>query len=167
MKLIGLVEVLAYSVMDNHLHTVVHQITADGMYRLMHRVLSAFARDYNREHNRKGPLFDARHAATPLNDTDPDHIRFAIAYIHLNHPIAQLDYEWGSHLVLAGERACSWIDRNRTLAVFGGVEGYVHFMNNYGPKIVREKLIEWGLPPDSHPYRPCSVEDFRWYNPCA
>ena len=164
-KLIGLVEVLAYCVMDNHLHVVLHQFTADGMRRLMQRVLPSFVREFNRIRGRKGPLFDARHAATHLDDAEPDHVKFAIAYTHLNHPIEQLDYEWGSHLVMTGERSCSWIDRDRTLAVFGGVEGYVEFMNRYGPKVTRQKLVEWGLPPDSHPYRPCSVDDFLWYKP--
>ena len=163
-KLIGLVEVAAYCVMDNHLHVIIHQFTADGMYRLMQRVLSAFVRDYNRGRPRKGPIFDARHAATPLRDSEPDHVKAAIAYVHLNHPIEQLDYEWGSHIVLTGERACSWIDRERTLAIFGGVEAYVEYMNRNGPRLVRTKLKEWGLPEDSHPYRPCAVSDFKWYS---
>lgn len=164
-KLIGLVEALAFCVMDNHLHSILLQLDPDGIRRLMQRVLPSFVREYNRQHNRQGPLFDARHESTLLDDKDPDHIRHAIGYVHLNHPIEQLDYEWGSHQVLTGERACSWIDRDRTLAVFGGVPGYVEFMNSYGPKIVREKLVEWGLPPESHPYRPCSVKDFTWYHP--
>lgn len=164
-KLTGMVEVLAFCVMDNHLHTIIHQNIPDGIRRLMQRVLPSFVRYYNREHDRRGPLFDARHESTLLDDKSPDHIRNAIGYVHLNHPIEQLDYEWGSHVVLTGERACSWIDKDKTLAVFGGVPGYVDFMNTYGPKIVREKLVEWGLPPDSHPYRPCSIEDFAWYKP--
>lgn len=154
-KLIESVCVLAYCVLDNHLHVVLHQYAPDGMRQLIHRVLSSYGRFVNRELGRRGPVFDGRYAAVEIDELrGADQIRSAIAYTLLNDPILQLDNPFCSHDVLSGARNCDWIDRDQVLAIFGGWEQYREFMNRRGPKIVRRKLKEWNIDPDLHPYRP-------------
>ena len=138
--------------MKNHFHFVIHQRAADGMSQLMRRGMIAYGRYFNLRHGRKGPLFRSRYTAKPI--TTAEHAKFALAYVHLNEPIAQLDYEFSSHALYLGEHSFDWIETELGLGVFGGVESYVKYINREGPRIVAEKLAEIGLPRDSHPFRP-------------
>lgn len=151
-KLFDEVAVMAYCVLDNHFHLIIHQYTADGMSKLMMRVLSGYGKYYNREHNWRGPIFDARYAADPIRSSD--HMREMLGYAILNDPIGQLDNEFCSNAVHLGERNCHWLRNELTLNVFDGVEGYRAYMNRTGPKRVESKLKRWGVDPALHPYRP-------------
>lgn len=154
-KLFDEVCVLAYCVLDNHLHVVLHQYTADGMRRLIHRVLSSYGRFINREIGRRGAVFDGRYAAVEIDELrGADQIKNAIAYTLLNDPVLQLDNPFCSHDVLSGKRNCDWIDRDQVLGIFGGWEAYRQYINRRGPEIVRRKFLERGIDPARHPYRP-------------
>ncbi len=153
-KLTESVAVLAFCVLDNHLHLVLHQFSSDGIRQLMSRVLSSYGRHFNRERGWRGPVFDGRYAAKQLDEADPDYLKNMIAYVELNDSILQFDNPFSSHRVICGDRACSWLDVDRTLRVFGGIAGYREHMNRVGPSIVRKKLITAGVNPDLHPYRP-------------
>lgn len=146
---------LAYCVMDTHFHLMLHQITATGMSALMHRVLSSYGRYFNREHRRgRGPVFDGRYAARPLDESSSDHAKHMVAYIELNNPVLQFDNPFGSHVVIGGRQSSSWLEREKTLAIFGGRQGYRAYMNRRGPGLVSDKLSAWGIDPQLHPYRP-------------
>jgi REP element-mobilizing transposase RayT len=150
-KLIGEVAVLAYCLMDNHVHLIIRDITGMGMTRLMRRVQGAYALYFNQKYDRRGPLFDARFSAKPI--LDEDHARFAIAYTHLNHVHDQLDYRFGSHLVYRGDEPRDWLDVEDGLRIFGGYDNYVSFVNAAGPSILLRKLAEKGISPDRHNFR--------------
>lgn len=150
-KLIGEVAVLAYCLMDNHVHLIVRDITGTGMTRLMRRVQGAYALYFNQKYDRRGPLFDARFSAKPI--LDEDHARFAIAYTHLNHVQDQLDYRFGSHLVYRGDEPRDWLDVDQGLSIFGGYDSYVSFVNAAGPSILLRKLAEKGISQDKHQFR--------------
>lgn len=154
-KLYDQVSLLAYCIMDTHFHLVLHQLTATGMSQLMHRVIGEYGRNFNRMERRgRGPVFDGRYAAKAVDEADPDYAKHMIAYTQLNDPIQQLDNPFGSHQVIGPRQRRDWVDREATLRIFGGREGYRAYMNRRGPKIVEEKLIKWGIDPDLHPYRP-------------
>lgn len=154
MKLFDEVIVLAFCILDNHVHLVLHQFTADGIRKLMSRVLASYARDFNRQMNWRGPVFDGRYSAKRVDATDIDYLKNMIAYVELNDPIQQFDNPFSSHSVLSGQRACSWLDQERTMAIFGGVDGYRNHMNRVGPAIVKRKIERLGLAPEKFPYRP-------------
>jgi hypothetical protein len=151
-KLHDQVSLLSYCLVDNHFHEVVHQNTPNGMANLLARTQAAYVRYFNDTHGRKGPLFDARYAAQPINDAD--HAKFAIAYVHLNEPFAQLDYPYSSHAFYTGERSADWLDHEAGLAIFGGYDNYKQFLNRAGPSIIRRKIEARGLDPKRYPYRP-------------
>jgi REP element-mobilizing transposase RayT len=146
------VAVLAYCVLDNHFHLIVHQYSADGMRKLMTRVLGGYGKYYNREHRWKGPVFDGRYAADPVRN--PDHMREMLGYAILNDPIGQLGNEFCSNAIHLGERNSHWVRNDLTMKVFGGVDGYRSYMNRTGPTRVESKLRRWGIDPAIHPYRP-------------
>lgn len=151
-KLYREVAVLAFCVLDNHFHLILHQFTANGMERLMRRVLTGYGRTYNANHPWKGPVFDARYAADPIHT--PRHLREGLAYTILNNPIEQLGYDYSSNAMMLGERSSSWLRTDLALGAFGDRDSYREFMNRTGPARVERKLRRWGIDPSEHPYRP-------------
>jgi len=91
--------VLAYAVMPNHLHIVLVQGTKllrDFMQPLLRRI----ALLVQRHHKREGHVFERRYNATVCRD--PEYLRNAIIYVHLNPVRAGLcadasGYAWTSH----------------------------------------------------------------------
>jgi REP element-mobilizing transposase RayT len=153
-KLNHVVEVIAFNPMDNHIHNLAHQWSRDGIQQLMSRVLSGHARWFNRDSGWRGKVFSP-FGANPFQEfADPTQIRDMVAYIELNDPIKQFDTPFTSYQVLVGNAESTWYDPSTALKVFGGMDSYREFMNRRGPAIVRRKLIEWGIDPRKHPYRP-------------
>jgi REP element-mobilizing transposase RayT len=146
------VSLLAFCLMRNHFHLVIHQRRSDGLASLMDRTQRAYAKSFNNKYNRRGPLFDARYNAKPI--LDAEHAKHAIAYVHLNEPIQQLDYEFSSHNLMVGESSWDWIDIEASLAIFGGVDAYKAHLDRRGPGLIEAKLNEQGLDPGRSPYRP-------------
>jgi REP element-mobilizing transposase RayT len=151
-KLCDDVSLIGYCLMWNHFHLIFHQHTPNGMSELMRRAPVAYARYFNLRHGRQGPMFRSRFTAKPI--TTIEHAQSTIAYVHLNEVFDQLDYEFSSHKLFTGEKSCDWIDSERGLGVFGGLDGYKSFLNRRGPRLVAGKLQEMGLPADHSPYRP-------------
>jgi REP element-mobilizing transposase RayT len=97
-------ELLAYAIMPNHLHLVVRQ----GEHRLaafMQPVLRRIALLVQRRHERLGHVFERRFRDTAC--ADPEHLRNAIVYTHLNAVRAALsatvnDWAWTSHGAWSG-----------------------------------------------------------------
>lgn len=151
-KLIGQDSLLAFCILDNHFHALVHQTQLDGMRRLFTRVLASYGRYYNFKYSRRGPIFDGRYAARPV--VSFDHAKRVITYIHLNDPIQQFDNPFSSHGLYLDGRQRDWLDVEAGLRIYGGIDGYRDFTNRNGERIVASKLQRWGIDPTLHPYRP-------------
>lgn len=94
---------LAWAIMPNHLHLVVRQ-GAWTLGRVMHPLLHRVAILVQRTHGVEGHVFERRFADVAC--TDPDHVRNAIVYSHLNPVRARLangpeGYPWSSHAMYA------------------------------------------------------------------
>lgn len=91
--------VLAYAVMPNHLHIVLVQGTRE-LREIMQPLLRRIALLVQRRHQREGHVFERRYNATVCRD--PEYLRNAIVYVHLNPVRAALckepgEYSWTSH----------------------------------------------------------------------
>ena len=151
-KLFDRVSLLSFCLMPNHFHLLIHQSAPNGMEDLMRRTLTSYGIYFTNSYGWRGPILDARYAAKPI--LDAEHAKNTIAYIHLNDPIQQLDYEFSSHALMLGESTWDWIDTAAALNIYGGVDAYTSFLNRRGPGIVEAKLAENGIDPTRHPYRP-------------
>jgi REP element-mobilizing transposase RayT len=128
------VVLLAYCVMDNHYHLILHQIAPGGMAGLMHSALTGYAKYFNNQREREGSLFSGRYDARPI--LDHAHAKRAIAYVHLNHEAKLLDYDHQSHDYFVGRRRADWIDTDRGVAIFGGIKPYQRYLDRFGPDII-------------------------------
>lgn len=148
------VKSLSFNIMDNHLHKLAHQYTADGIPKLMSRVMARQADSHNKRTGWRGKVFSPFHAKPFEEMADPTQIKDMVAYIELNDPIKQFETPFASYQVIVGNLECDWYDPSFVLGVFGGIDNYREHMNRRGPAIVKRKLFEWGIDWRRHPYRP-------------
>lgn len=99
------VELFAYVIMPNHLHLVLRQGKAP-LHRFVQPILRRAALLVQRSHRREGHVFERRYRDRPCGD--PDYIRNAIIYTHLNPVRAGLcsepgEYSWSSHALWANQ----------------------------------------------------------------
>jgi len=98
--------------MPNHYHLLVRDRTGHASAS-MRDLNGRYARAFNRRHGRRGPLFDRRFHATPVEDDA--HAIDCLRYIALNPAVGRLcarpgDWRWSSHRALCGEvRRPSWL----------------------------------------------------------
>ena len=79
------------------------------MTRLMQSLMIAYVRYYNRKYGISGPLFAGAFRSRPLT-TDKD-LRWAIAYVHANHPSGPT-YRYSSHnAYLDDHQRPGWLSR--------------------------------------------------------
>lgn len=113
-------ELLAYAVMPNHLHLVFVQ-GVRPLATLMQPLLRRLALRVQKKTSGIGHVFGGPYWSVPC--TDPDYLRNAIAYVHLNPVRAGLckrpdAYEWTSHASYCSAAGDASPGRNSGLLVF-------------------------------------------------
>lgn len=78
------VKILAYCVMDNHVHVLLTSEQGEQVSLFFHRVNGRYAQYYNDVHNRVGPVFRDRFRCEVI--TDEKYLYKCVAYIH-NNPL--------------------------------------------------------------------------------
>lgn len=78
----AIVDIVAYCLMPNHIHLLIHERTEGGISSFMGKWGTAFSKYMNTKYERSGPLmcrpFRSRHVH------DDAYLRWLFAYIHLN-----------------------------------------------------------------------------------
>lgn len=113
--------ILAYCLMGNHFHLIVRA----GWLPLgkpMQRLLSAYARNVNREAGRSGHLFERRYQAEYVHDDT--YACTLLRYVHLNPVRANLvtdpaAYRWSSHAAYLAGSGPEWLHFSDLLRLFG------------------------------------------------
>lgn len=88
------VELLGWCWMSNHVHLVVVPRREDSLSRLIRRVHSAYAQDFNRRRSRDGHLWRSRFYSCALG---PNRLETALLYVDLN-PVRAWDDRRGDRL---------------------------------------------------------------------
>lgn len=122
------IEVIAFCLMGTHYHLVLWQRDQGALRSFMASVITAYVKYFNRRHGSRGPLFAgpfrARHLSTPKQ------FRWAIAYVHDNHP-AGVNHRFSSHRAWIDEaRRPPWLSVDPALRQFGGAIGYQRYLDN-------------------------------------
>ncbi len=147
--------IYAWALLNNHAHILLRSGKA-GMSTFMRRMLSGYASNYNRRHDRQGHLFQNRYKSIVCQE-DRYFMRL-VAYIHLNPLraglVASLDeldaYPWSGHAVVMNFRTNSWQDRDFVLRYFGEKESparkdYRDFLEEEAGKGCQPELTGGGL----------------------
>ena len=121
---------LAYCLMDNHLHLVV-ETPAPNLGRGVQWLHGSYADGFNKRHGRVGHVFQGRFGSK-LFKTDAQML-MAISYV-ANNPVAAglcataQEWPWGSHAAIVGGSVPGWLDVERVVEWFGGLERYIAFV---------------------------------------
>lgn len=131
------ITLIAYCIMPNHFHLLVHQLHAGAMQHLMRGVMSSYSRYFNRKYDRTGHLFENTYRAARIsNDSYLLHIS---RYIHLNPP-GWRTYPHSSIAYFSSERRADWVQPSRILELFTSQHEYVSFVEEYVP--TRDELAD-------------------------
>ncbi len=76
--------ILAYCIMNNHAHILVHEEDIEKVTQYMHRVNLRYAKYYNKKYNRVGYVFRDRYKTQPIYSEK--HLYTCVRYIH-NNPV--------------------------------------------------------------------------------
>lgn len=130
------VSLIARCPLTSHHHNVMGQKKPGGVGALMKTVMTSYVRYYNQRHKPGSPLFDSPFDSVRIHT--PDQLRWKIAYVHDNHKRLGVDYGFSTHRFYLEPDDCpSWLDVERGLGTFGGVDGYLEYL---AKREIRAKL---------------------------
>ena len=105
--------VLAYCLMDNHYHLVIHTQRAN-LSRLMQRLNGVYTQSYNRRHAKEGHLFQGRFKGILVDENA--YLLEVCRYVDLNPVRARMvrdpgNWHWSSYAAHVGKTAApEWLD---------------------------------------------------------
>lgn len=136
----GEVELLAYCLMPNHFHLLLHQNTNDGIAEFMRTLSTSYTMYFNKRYERVGALFQGRYKARRV---DTDAYRQHISrYIHLNPTAISRDienFEYSSMRHFRNQEE-PWISYDRVLEDFTSYDDYLKFILEYSSPDALEQL---------------------------
>lgn len=128
------VSVIAWCLMDNHVHLVL-QDEQRGLSRAMHRIMTTYARHFNRQAGRIGHVFQERFKSKPIESER--YLLEAVRYVHNNPAKAGIsraeNYPWSSYRQYVGdsearsEEPADVAQTELVLELLGGREGFAEF----------------------------------------
>lgn len=127
------IELLAYCLMPNHVHLLVHNNSDDGITKLMRSVMTAYSMYFNRVHRRTGVLFESSYKAVLIRDEA--YLWHISRYIHLNPQDLNKDYlkySYSSYCYYVGHKQAEWINPRPILDMHNEVlSNYPEFVKDY------------------------------------
>lgn len=120
-----IVRVLCYTLMPNHYHFLLQQVSQEGIQKFMGNLVNSFTRYFNVMYSRKGPLFLPRFQSVSI--LSEQQLIYTSKYIHLNPVKADLikgpenlrNYTWTSYHDYVSLLKHSFIDSTKILECFG------------------------------------------------
>jgi putative transposase len=89
------VELVEFTIMPNHLHLIVRELTEDGIPQYMKKVLGGYAKYFNAKYKKTGHVFQGSYNAVHIEDNEQ--LIYVSAYIHRN-PRELLKWKNKEHL---------------------------------------------------------------------
>lgn len=129
------VDILAFTLMDNHFHLLVQPKNTTGVAQFMGRVGNGYTKYFNLRHNRTGCLLQGPYQAVHItNDAQLLHIS---RYIHLN-PTAKTGfledamdlYRWTSLSAYLYDHP-TFVQTRPILSLFDSTQDYKKFLSEY------------------------------------
>lgn len=121
------IEIIAYCLMDNHVHLLIRTEDCSRVSNLMQRLGTSYAEYYNGKYTHSGHVFQGRYACEIVKDEI--YLMTCIRYIHNNPVKAGVStremYKWSSYIEYVADHGIS--DRNFFLALIGGKDEFVGF----------------------------------------
>lgn len=133
------VELVQFTLMPNHFHTLLYEYKEGGISRYMQRVLNSYTKYFNRKYERNGHLFQGPFQAVYMETNEQ--LLYLSAYIHRNpHELVNWRdkehlYPWSSYQDYLGDNR--WSDllvAHRILQQFSSASEYRKHVSESGAK---------------------------------
>lgn len=139
-------DLYAYCLMTNHFHMLVKTEDKE-IWHIMQKILSGYARTFNRKYSYTGHLFDSRYGSKVVSDTT--YLLEVSRYIHLNPVKAGMvrapgEYEHSSYGAYLGQKDDPMVmtDSIQSLFLRDPVEQYRRFVEDAVPHTEMECQIQ-------------------------
>lgn len=143
------IELLAYCLMPNHFHFLIHQKEEKDLESFMRSLMTKYTKYFNHQYSRLGPLFQGNYKAV-LVATDPQLLHLT-RYIHLNpfkisnnqNTHESLLLQPSSYPVYLGEVKQEWVKPKFILQNFSntGLNSYQSFVEDTDSDLELESAI--------------------------
>lgn len=140
------VQLVAYCLMPNHFHLLLHQTDREGVSKLMRKLSTGYAMYFNNRYNRVGALFQGKYKASRINaDAYLQHIT---RYIHLN-PDNYSRWPYSSYGNYIGARNQEWVQQHLVMDIFENQPSlYEEFVRDYVSTRDELQMLKWQLAHD-------------------
>jgi len=141
-----LVEICCYSLLPNHYHFLLKQITEKGTEKFMHRLGIGYTMYFNKRYDRTGVLFQGKFKATHIESNAQ--LFYLSAYVNCNcevHGIGRAEgYRWSSFPEFIGKRKKGLCERGKKVILdnFKSGEDYKKFAKENAEHMRDKKLDE-------------------------
>ena len=135
-------DIIAYCLIPNHFHLLVRQNSEVAIAKWIQKVLSGYVQAFNKQHNRKGTLFEG--ATKPRLINSEEYLSNIIHYIHLNPVKAKLvsdpvDWSYSSYKTWISDSKNSLISKKLRAEYFSSAEDYKQSFEEYWKSRMWEK----------------------------
>jgi putative transposase len=136
--------ILAYCLMPNHYHILIHQKTQLPVYVSLRHIWYSYTCYYNRKYERKGTLFANK--LQHIGIRDENYLLHLCAYIHLNPVKAKLVdtpelWQWSNYPEWIGIRKGSLIDKELLKCFFHSSQVYRECITSLIPDGIDKKSL--------------------------
>ncbi len=128
------VELIAYSLMPNHFHLLLHQKTRGSLESFIRSLCTRYSMYFNKKYQRTGALFEGPYKSIQIKDKPS--LLYLTRYIHHTG-------NYSSYAEYLGSRETLWVKPNVVLSFFGKrTGGYKGFVEKNEPDQREKELIE-------------------------
>ena len=123
------ISLVAYCLMTNHFHLLIHQKDADDLQKFMRSVMTSYSRYFNLRHKRSGPVFESRYKASRINSGQ--YLEHITRYIHLNPRRWESYYNSSLRHYRGDNTPPEWLTIAPVMNLFTSSEDYLQFVADY------------------------------------
>ncbi|PIR43037.1 hypothetical protein COV24_04810 [candidate division WWE3 bacterium CG10_big_fil_rev_8_21_14_0_10_32_10] len=136
----GKAELYCYTLIPNHFHMIIKNISVDGITLLSRRVFTTYSNYYNKEQKREGNLLQGSYRAIHI-ESEQQFINSSI-YTHINsykHKLVKKvkDYPYSSYHNYLTNTKLPWLTLDKSLLEdidYNNIESYYHIAEEYEEK---------------------------------
>jgi REP element-mobilizing transposase RayT len=126
----GSLELHSYCLMPTHFHFLLKQTKAGALKDFMTTLQVSYSMYFNKKYGRKGPLFESRFKAIPVEKTE--YLTHLSRYIHLN-PLGFRAWDHSSYNDFLYDSR-PWVITSFILDLFSTKKHYIAFVDDYRDK---------------------------------
>jgi len=138
------VELVAYSLMPDHFHMLLHEKELGGISLMMKQLSNAYTKYFNERHKRSGSLFEGPFKAAHVKNDDMIQV---VRYIHLNPFLSGIvddpeKYRWSDFPTYTNSKEVNISNNTHVLGKFNTPADYKHFVHNYMDYAEKVKTLD-------------------------